>query len=594
MRGGRRMLPELERGAADRAARARLAPVLCAGPWCWPPPAHPSYELAQRIAGVDSAPATPVAVLPAVSVDERCGHAWLAHLDAALPSSAEIGREARRSWDAAALALPRSVPLLWSAVGDAHAHVPRVVAVGTHLAGAAQATPCRVVQGPSFGLTFLLLQASRAFAAPLPDDIAASAAIREDGRLEPVGGLDVKLATIRALFPRVRRVLVAAAQADDEGLGETGLEIVPVRSASQALDLVYGDALAALLLQAGADPRRRQDLAEWFFRFSLVGRGELVDWAPVAGAAARARADWPDLTADQEFRIAFAQGVAERHEFNAGTLPVPEADWLAARPAPLRLQVLAHLVQQCADTGEPAFDALAPLLARFRQPDLREGQPMGWRLEGAVARHLAVSGAPREALARQAALTRAYVDILSPGDASFPLAEWLRLSGALRDRDGFADADAMRRSLDPVGAFGLAGSAYIDLARERAALRLGVGDGAATLERLHAIAADVAVASHVRWSAARAWIGAVPDAAGSAVAVALAAAAAEPDARRHHAARVAAALVALDAALAQGRALDSQAAIERLRDLEPGILRHLDGAASGMPLPDYVATYYPY
>jgi hypothetical protein len=588
------MLAELERGAADRAARARLAPVLRAGPWCWPQPTHASHDLARAIAGVDLAPAAPVAVLPAVSVDDRCGHGWLAHLDPDLPSSAEIGRETRRSWDAAALALPRSVPLLWSAVGDAHAHAPRVLAVGTHLAGAAQATPCRLVQGPSFGLTFLLLQASRAFAAPLPGDIAASAAIREDGRLEPVGGLDVKLATIRALFPQVRRVLVAAAQADDEGLDVEGLEIVPVRSASQALDLVYGDALAALLLQAGADPRRRQELAEWFFRFSLVGRGELVDWAPVAGAAARARADWPDLTADQEFQIAFAQGVAERHEFNAGTLPVPEADWLATRPAPLRLQLLAHLVQQCADTGAPAFETLAPLLSRFRQPDLREGQPMGWRLEGAVARYRAVSGEPQAALRRQAALAEAYVGILSPGDASFPLTEWLRLAGALQDRHAFADADAMREALGPMGAFGLAGSPYVDLARERAALRLGIGERAATLDRLHAIATDEAIASHVRWSAARVWIGAATDGGGSAVAAALAAAADDPDARRHHAARVAAALVSLDRSLARGSPPDGAGAIARLRSLEPGILRHLDGARGDMPLPEYVATYYPY
>ena len=585
------MLAELERGAADRAARVRLAPVLRAGPWCWPAPDHPSHGLASSIAGIEGAPAAAPAAIPAVTVDDRCGYAWVLELTDG-PSAAELGRETLRSWDSASLALPRSVPLLWRIVDAAHARVPRLLAVGTHLAGAGQATPCRVVQGPSFGLAFFLLQASRAFDAPLPPDVIATAAIREDGALEPVGGLDVKLATVRSLFPGVRRVLVAAAQANDP-IDAHGLEIVAVRSASQALDVVYGEALSDLLLQAGADPRRRQELAEWFFRFSLVGRAELVDWAPVASAAARARREWPALTSEQQFQIAFAQGVAERHEFNAGVLPVPDAAWLAARPAPLRLQLLAHLVQQCADTGAPDFAVLAPLLAHVRVSHLLDGQPMGWRLEGALARYRAVTGHPREAMTTQAALARLYVDALAPADASFPLAEWLRLSGVLDDRNAFTDADALRAGLIPLGAFGLAGSAYIDLARARAALQLGIAPREEFLDRLHALASDPTMASHVRWSAARAWLRESADET-TAVATALRAAAVAPDPRRRHAAAVNATLVALDAALAHGRADDAATAVAGLETLEPGILRHLSQARGERPWPALVAVHYPY
>ncbi|HTU99843.1 MAG TPA: hypothetical protein VMF13_04850 [Luteitalea sp.] len=584
------MLAELERGAADRAARARLAPVLRAGPWCWPSRDHPSYDLATAIAGTNSAPPMTPAAIPAVTVEDRCGYAWVLHL-ADGPSAVELGRETLRSWDAASLALPRSVPLLWRTVDAAHARVPRVLAVGTHLAGAGQAVPCRIVQGPSFGLAFFLLQASRAFGAPLPPDLIATAAIREDGVLEPVGGLDVKLATIRALLPGVRRVLVAATQASDP-VDAGGLEIVPVRSASQALDLVYGESLADLLLQAGADPQKRQELAEWFFRFSLVGRAELVDWAPVASAAARARSGWP-LTADQAFQIAFAQAVAERHEFNAGVLPVPDEAWLQARPAPLRLQVLAHLVQQCADTGAPDFAELAPRVATMRVPRLIDAQPMGWRLEGALARYQAVTGQPRAAMETQAALARLYVEALSPADASFPLAEWLRLSGVLGDRHAFANADALRESLVPLGAFGLAGSAYVDLARSRAALRLGIEPRDAFLARLHGLATDPTMASHVRWSAARAWIGATSDET-SAMTTALAAAASTPDHRRRHAAAVNAALVALDTALATDQGDAAAVAVAGLETLEAGILRHLAQACGDRPWPAFVALHYPY
>lgn len=588
------MLAELGRGAADRAARARLAPVLGLGPWAWPDAGHAGHALAREIAG-STPPPVPVGAIPGLTVEGRCGFAWILHSDPTRQPSAELGRSARASWDAAALALPRSVPLLWSSVNAAHADEPRLQLVAT-LVEHGQAPRCSIVHGPSFGLAFFLLQASRVFHTPLPADLVASAAITDDGRIEPVEGLPVKIAAARASFPALRRVLVAASQVEDARACAAPLEVIGVASASQALEHVFGGRLVGLLLAEGADAQRRQELAEWFFRFALVGRGELVDWSPVASAAAEALARWPALSADQRFLLAFAQGIAERHEFNAGALPVPTEAWLRSRPAPLRLQLLAHLVQQAADVGSPAPGELAALLATFRQPDIHEGHPMAWRVEGAWARLLAVTGRPTEALERQRRLAHAYFGSLLYADVSFPLTEWFRLAGALGDRTALAAADDMRQRLLPLGAFGAQGRAYVELARARASLLLSSPPSEASLGVVRSLANQPAMAHHVRWAAARVLLRVVGRDAAEAEETlsALAEAAASPDRRVHHAARVATALIALDTALDHGGTSAAAAACDAMRALEPGLVGHLERAAASGERAAAVARFYPY
>jgi len=536
-----------------------------------------------------------VGAIPGLTVEGRCGFAWILHSDASLTPSAELGRSARASWDAAALALPRSVPLLWTSVNAAHADEPRLQLVATHVEHG-QAPRCSIVHGPSFGLAFFLLQASRVFRTPLPGDLVASAAITDDGRIDAVEGLPTKLAAARASLPGVRRVLVAASQVEDARASAAPLDVIGVASASQALEHVFGDRLAGLLLAEGADAQRRQELAEWFFRFALVGRGELVDWSPVASAAAEALAQWPSLSEDQRFLLAFARGIAERHEFNAGDLPVPSAAWLRARPAPLRLQLLAHLVQQAADVGSPSPATLAPLLDVFRQPDIDEGHPMAWRVEGARARLLAVTGHPEEALDRQRRLARAYFGSLLYTDVSFPLTEWFRLAGALHDREAFDAAEELRQRVLPLGAFGMHGSAYVELAWARAAWRLAARAEDESLAVVASLAHQPAMAHHVRWAAARVLVRLVGRDAAVARQVldALESSAASHDRRVHHAARVAAALIAVDDALAARHTAQAAAAVDRLAALEPGLIGHLRDAATPHAVPDTIARFYPY
>ena len=147
-----------------------------------------------------------------------------------------LGPDAQASWRAAALALPRSVPVLWRSVHHASRDLPRATLLASHLAAPGFEERDRVLDGPSFGLTFFLLLTSVVLDVPLPDEVVASAEIDERGRIGPVDAIAEKIAGIMAIAPSVRRVLVAADQRD----GATGpsrghLDIVGVADAAEAL-----------------------------------------------------------------------------------------------------------------------------------------------------------------------------------------------------------------------------------------------------------------------------------------------------------------------------------------------------------------------
>lgn len=594
------MLPELERGATDEAGLCRLRTSLAAGPWCWPDPENVrAFDLAVRATGCSSPPPPRVATTIGVTVDGACGFVWM--IDGSSESSAtthaELGDTSRHSWSSAALALPQSVPLLWTSVSSAHSHEPRLVRLGAFLGSPGVEPTCQVVRGPSFGLAFLLVLASRVFNFPLPGDVVATAAIGQDGSVDGVEGLLTKINAIAGLLPHARRLLVASSQEEDgRKLADGRLEVVGVRNASHALEIVFQEQLASLLLQEGTNIKRRQELAEWFFRFCLSGRSELVDWSPVSAAAAQALS-WPDLSPDQRFMLGFARGVAERHERNAGTIPTPSVDWLLARPAPLRTQLVAHLVQHVADVGQPSWDEVEPLVGLVKARNVRDAQPMQLRVEGSVARLWAITGRALDAMQRQEELAIIYLESLLYGEVSFPLAEWFRLAGVLGSRDSFARAEQMRLAVDGLGGFGLSGSVYVALSRARAVCRLDLPDCGNALEDLLQIAQGRSVPQHIKWAAARCVLRAEMlsdhERARCAVRDALIFAAGQPDPRRRHAATVNLALVELDVAIASERVSDCATAIDRISEVEPGILNHLRGAAAG-DLARYVALHYPY
>ena len=285
---------------------------------------------------------------------------------------------------------------------------------------------------------------------PLPPDLIASVAIDELGRTSRVDGLFEKLDGIATLAPRISRVLVAASQHDEVRSSAGRLQLVPVRTAAQALEVVFGDALGIRLAEAGSDDARRRELVDAFFRLALVGRGAAVDWSPVERGARIALRDWPPAF-DDRYRLQFAAGVAARHERNAGEIAVPGPAWLDAQPAPIRVGVLTHLVQQSADTGTPSPDEIEPYAATQVPKDLGAAFVPQLQLAGALARLWAVTGRAADALDMQQRVARAFVATFEDAQVSFQLSEWFRLSGALGDAEAFARAETFLAKLEATG-----------------------------------------------------------------------------------------------------------------------------------------------
>src|SRR5690606_20874259 len=163
-----------------------------------------------------------------------------------------------------------------------------------------------------------------------------------------------------------------------------------------------------------------------------------------------------------------------RHESNEGELPLPEPAWLQRRPRTIRVQVLSHLVQQCADTGRPEARVVEALATPEIADDLNEAFVPQLRLHGALCRLWALTG-----------------------EASFPLSEWLRLSAALGDAPSFERASAARGEAQTLGGFGDHGTPYVDLAWARGRLGLSPGDASA-LAIVRRLSHDPSVPAHVR------------------------------------------------------------------------------------------------
>jgi hypothetical protein len=195
-----------------------------------------------------------------------------------------------------------------------------------------------------------------------------------------------------------------------------------------------------------------------------------------------------------------------------------------------------------------------------------------------------VTGRHKEALRQQEAISRAWWDGFEVPSVSFPLAEWLRLSGACQDEEAFARAVEFCDEVQRYARIPGDGPAYLRLARAKGAIALGLANGDID-ESLSSLLTG-RVPNHVRASAFR-WLvrlcrqlGLVERQASLRETL---------QALKGHDARTQAALIDLDEASA-GDALD------RLRETSPGVTRHLLEAAkstSEEPVP-FVARFFPY
>jgi hypothetical protein len=202
------MISELERPRLDASARARLVRALSGGPWCWPTDPEAMARAVRVVPGGPSLLAPGQALLVAAG-PTSVSLATIGPEPPAEGDAIEFGTRARAAWGAAAGVLPRALPLLWSSVRSARQAAPRARLLASRPRPGAIAVPDRLLDGPSFGLPFLLALASLVLDEPLPADVAASAALGVTGRIEGAGAIAEKIEAFVALAPRVRRVLVA-------------------------------------------------------------------------------------------------------------------------------------------------------------------------------------------------------------------------------------------------------------------------------------------------------------------------------------------------------------------------------------------------
>jgi hypothetical protein len=361
-----------------------------------------------------------------------------------------IGKVAEAAWRRA-YDLQSEIPYLWRADGPLGERQPLVCLLKDDPADGRQAEDSAQVlevDGSSFGLSFALAQASEVLGLPLPEDLAASAAL--DSRttdLVKVDGLQHKIKVLTRYAPRIRRLMVAPGNVPEarEIVASLGgaLEIVEVADYREAAEVAFGP-LGSLLDPASRSETWRRDVLDSLCELGWTTRGGVRAWPKVAAAALRILADgdaerW-QLSDTERKSLAFASAVAQRHAANQGTLTLPAAEELEGIPEPRRSQYMAHVLQQIADTACADATAALVLATRLIPEQETDRHPAHLELLGAQARLWAVMGRTAEALELARATTGAWMRRRLHAEASRPLCLWLRLAAAARQMESLAEA----------------------------------------------------------------------------------------------------------------------------------------------------------
>ena len=506
---------------------------------------------------------------------------WRLDVRPALESTGVPFREGS-AWQAARAALAGKLPLQWRQTPPALDRPEPPPA--TLLDQLGEHWPS-VLDGPSFGLPFLLAMASDVLDEALPPDLAATACVARDGQLRPVAGLWDKLHMIVQRAPGIRRVLVADSQMEEghrlrDGLGQQAerVQLVGCGSVSEAVQQAFPDAAAAWI-QRGADPERRRGGRTALFGLALSERDHALDWAAVERAAGVAIEHWTDLMDDERAQLEICRAVAGRHRGQGRSLGTPRAVFFDDLPQPQRLDCLSQLIQHAADTGTPDPAAMLTLAERFAVRG-QDAFPAHLRLMGAMGRLLATMARPEDALRVAEEVVDGWLRRGLRG-VSYPLAECYRLAGGLEDHPAFDRTTA--RHLASLPHLQLSDAMYVDIERGCALARLG--DHALAGPLLATALAD-AKPLHVRLKARRfAEDGSAP--------------LTVHDGSPELAAR-AAALCELDRALGQRDSAAAEHATHALESLDPdltGAMRRFAEARSFAPAgnwPTYLQRFYPY
>jgi hypothetical protein len=359
------------------------------------------------------------------------GSIWLLEANAAARTNAELGAQARRTFERVSLLVSRELPALVDASRSQVSWAIRRV----HTAGET------VLEGESFGLSLSVAAAAYHLQLPSPSHLAAIGCVASDGTVLPVDGLRAKLSILHDWALGVTTVLTSAAQSEEAGAltREIGASwrIVGVRSVGDAISCAFPNWWTDLQSRWADDVPLLKQVAHDLHRLARDGSNQLLGWRALADVAEAVASRFPsDDPARKEAQ--FAALVARRHEGERALLPV-DGEWLASMRRPLRLRCLAHVVQShgdCADELDQGVIGEA-IQALPKQP--LDDSPDDLRLLGAVGRTLAAFFRYSEAEGMLTRAVRGWFELDRAPEASHSLCELLRVTSATQQHDPFRD-----------------------------------------------------------------------------------------------------------------------------------------------------------
>lgn len=298
----------------------------------------------------------------------------------------------------------------------------------------------RQLDGASYGLAMLLGVVSLWQDRPLPGNLCALATVDLEGRLGMVGGLKEKMATVATCALGVGRVIVAPEQQDEAEQVAAWIR----RSLGSSLEVMGDKAQVSDLLPAvlpasseavqvmGLGLEEATQLSRDYYMLALEGTSAVLDWRGVKEGTRQVLKALPSQpeTDDAKVQAGLAHQIAARHSGDHWLMEWPDEPWLAAQPRPLRLTLLAHVVQSAADGSAGLEREYADRALRLVAPHGEE-HAADLKLLGAAGRALASAGVYRKAAETLDRAVRAWFALHRPGDASYALSEWLRVLGCM-------------------------------------------------------------------------------------------------------------------------------------------------------------------
>ncbi len=573
------MLTELLAHPAPGFAESNKARRALEQPGCWP------HDLAQ-ITAAKRFGATPraqqVGETLLVAVTRDGSRTTLLHLARRLrPNrhSEPLGPEARAALVLAGTLCPTSLTTLTTATPPRPEGAWELSAV--FIAGTGASAH---VDGASFGLAMLLAHTSEWLDEPVPSDLVALAALRDDGRLARVDGMVHKLAMVRGTALGVRRVVVAAEQ-EREALEHAGgaLEVIAVATAREAVARVFCNLDAKRRARWTEPSSIDAELDELFALVLAPPRDASLHWPAVFEFATALESRVSDgIVRDKAL---FARSIAARHAGHTRDLVWPSERLLVALPPSVRWRALAHGVQSLGDAGsDEVREKISSVLTRLEGADTTRET---LELRGAIGRALTQLRAYERARAVLSQAVDGWWEIYESGEASRALCELMRLCGVTGDAEGVSRAHAKGRAFERAHPTKRASIAYLRWATGRALVQTGRPHEA--LEALEAVSLagleDHVIAGVLRWRAnAQQALGDVQKVS-------------ELRARAASSGfKGTAEFVALDAALASPETTDETLAaiLDRLETIRPQGIHGLLGAGTARERAERVTREYPY